>query len=423
MKESTMNLTRRDALSLGLLGTLALSSCKEKEKRVLPWEGGPQTEGELYGYIDRWGNWAIKPQFTWADDYSDGRYAGVQYMQYVPGRDETDIWRAMIYSSGSFVLRPTPWSQYIPLSENVIIRYDRGIPDSIDTPRPDDYARNDLTYGVIDDHGSWRSDDRYKNIDRSLGLYRGTYFAATKDGEGWGMADPEGGWLINPFYRMIDDDFSRYQVNYNSSCPLYLLEFSHSLPAGDMRTGLWGWLDEAGSWVLRPDYKWASCFNRYGIAPYADDSDLCGLISLEGKTVLKPSFTKLGPIYASELFIAQVEEGGPYGIVDASGSWVVEPAYKEIEPQPVAENPLIAFQGVDSELWGMAASPEEVGAHTTERFESVFLDARDSMFPAQDPESHLWGHIDSSGKWVIEPVYRNVRYFSPIGLAAVQQAV
>ena len=45
------------------------------------------------------------------------------------------------------------------------------------------------------------------------------------------------------------------------------------------------------------------------------------------------------------------------------------------------------------------------------------------MFPAQDPESHLWGHIDSSGKWVIEPVYRNVRYFSPIGLAAVQQAV
>ena len=27
-----MNLTRRDALSLGLLGTLALSSCKEKER-------------------------------------------------------------------------------------------------------------------------------------------------------------------------------------------------------------------------------------------------------------------------------------------------------------------------------------------------------------------------------------------------------
>ena len=46
-----------------------------------------------------------------------------------------------------------------------------------------------------------------------------------------------------------------------------------------------------------------------------------------------------------------------------------------------------------------------------------------AFIPAQDPESHLWGHIDSSGKWVIEPVYRNVRYFSPIGLAAVQQAV
>lgn len=222
---------------------------------------------------------------------------------------------------------------------------------------------------------------------------------------------------------MIDDDFSRYQVNYNSSCPLYFLEFSHPLPVYDIKTKRCGWIDEAGKWVLEPNYKWAFCFNKAGIAPYADDSDLCGLISLEGETVLKPAFARLGPIYASELFIAQEEEGGPYGIVDASGSWVVEPAYEEIKSQPVAESPLIAFQGVDSELWGMAASPEEVGAHTTERFESVFLDARDSMFAAQDPDSHLWGHIDSSGKWAIEPAYRNARDFSPIGLAAAQQAV
>ena len=159
------------------------------------------------------------------------------------------------------------------------------------------------------------------------------------------MADPAGGWLINPFYRMIDDDFSRYQVNYNSSCPLYFLEFSHPLPVYDIKTKRCGWIDEAGKWVLEPNYKWAFCFNKAGIAPYADDSDLCGLISLEGGTVLKPAFARLGPIYASELFIAQEEEGGPYGIVDASGSWVVEPAYEEIKSQPVAESPPYRLPG------------------------------------------------------------------------------
>ena len=244
-----MNLTRRDALSLGLLGTLALSSCKEKEKRVLPWEGGPQTKEELYGYIDRRGNWALEPQFSWAGDFSDGGYAEVEYRQRVPGRDKTDIWRAMIDTSGSLVLQPNPWLRYVPLSKDVIIREDDGLPDSLDTPLPDDYQKDGFRYRAVDPSGSWRSDDGYKYIDYSIGLYRGTYFAATKDGEGWGMADPEGGWLINPFYRMIDDDFSRYQVNYNSSCPLYLLEFSHSLPVYDIKTKRCGWLDEAGRWL------------------------------------------------------------------------------------------------------------------------------------------------------------------------------
>ena len=133
MKESTMNLTRRDALSLGLLGTLALSSCKEKERRVLPWEGGPQTKEELYGYIDRRGNWTLEPQFSWAGDFSDGGYAEVEYRQRVPGRDKTDIWRAMIDTSGSLVLQPNPWLRYVPLSKDVIIREDDGLPDSLDT--------------------------------------------------------------------------------------------------------------------------------------------------------------------------------------------------------------------------------------------------------------------------------------------------
>ena len=87
-----MNLTRRDAFSLGLLGTLALSSCRrrdsELERPAPPWEGGPRSEEALEGYIDRKGNWVIEPQFAWVYPFNGSGYAGVTYEQKIqrPGQ-------------------------------------------------------------------------------------------------------------------------------------------------------------------------------------------------------------------------------------------------------------------------------------------------------------------------------------------------
>lgn len=423
----TMNLTRRDAFSLGLLGTLALSSCRrrdpELERPAPPWEGGPRSEEALEGYIDRKGNWVIEPQFAWVYPFNGSGYAGVTYEQESKRYSgQVNRWSAIIDASGAPTCQPTPHSQFLTRQGDLIIRYDDSMhPDDTHSSTPEDYAEGDAKYGAVDPSGSWRSPDRYEDVNLAVGTYKGSCFLATRDGEGWGAADPKGGWLIDPLYHMLEYGNIR-RIPGKLTYPLYFFEFNHSLPVRDRRAGLWGWLDEAGRWLIEPQYRWASCFNKAGIAAYEDDSGLYGLISQEGETVLKPSFADLYSIYASELFIAKGEEGGSYGIVDASGSWVVEPAYKEIEPQPVTENPAIAFQEADSELWGVAPSPESLGDYTA-RFESISFTTKDTMIPAKDPESHLEGYIDSRGEWVLEPIYRDVWDFAPNGLAPAQKAV
>ena len=404
------NLTRKAFLFLTGASGIALSaSCKKKETYKFPWEGGSQTEDALYGYIDTSGSLVITPQFVRASSFNNNGYAVVDYKQESP-YGQTNRWSAIIDTNGAFTCKPTTWSEF-HLNSNTIIRKDDGLIDDIDRiPAPKDYERGEAKYGAVDAHGVWRSQDRYKSIDYYLGSYKDIYFMAEKDDESKGIANPDGGWLFDPVYGVciIED-----ALNY--------FEISHSLAVYDLKATGVGWIDESGSWIIEPhdNYSRSSYFNAFGIAGYTDTSGLWGLISSEGEEILTPTYHDLMPIYSSELFIAQKDKKGPYGLIDKYGVWQIEPVYEKIKAQVAASNPLIGFQSRASKLCGFASSPENI-IESEAHFEAINIYKGSlSLYPAQDSESHLWGFVDEKSSWTISPSYKEAYGFYS-GLAAVK---
>lgn len=129
----------------------------------------------------------IEPQFVHAYPFNDSGYAAVTYEQESKRYSgQVNRWSAIIDASGAPTCKPTPHSQFLTRQGDLIIRHDSKHPDDTYSSTPEDYAEGDAKYGAVDPSGSWRSPDRYKEVNLAVGTYKGSCFLATGDGEGWG---------------------------------------------------------------------------------------------------------------------------------------------------------------------------------------------------------------------------------------------
>ncbi|MDY5969250.1 MAG: WG repeat-containing protein [Bacteroidales bacterium] len=114
-------------------------------------------------------------------------------------------------------------------------------------------------------------------------------------------------------------------------------------------TGLWGFVNYYGDWKYAPVYEDARQY-----------------------------------VGKDPMSFATVKTGGRWGCIDGKGVMIIQPIFMEQQHADMAGKQWIA--GTNYDTW---------------------------LYPTQDKETGLWGHVNYLGRWVIGPEYEDHDYFGP----------
>ncbi|MCL2529364.1 MAG: WG repeat-containing protein [Coriobacteriia bacterium] len=230
---------------------------------------------------------------------------------------------------------------------------------------------------------------------------------------------------------------------------------------------LLGYIDESGEWVIEPRFTRAEPFSDNGLAMASEISGrldfgiinvsgewviepgggnnllapprfssgliamrayeapstfLWGYVDETGSWVIEPQFKEVGNFAENGLAMAKEGEVGPngetrgYGFIDVTGNWVIEPTFSfcgTFKP-----NGLALARAFDS--GGLYGYIDETGSWVIEpQFSNTsgFDSSANGIIAVEDPETKLWGIIDETGSWVIEPRFKGAVHFAENGLA------
>lgn len=204
---------------------------------------------------------------------------------------------------------------------------------------------NNGLWGYIDKEGNWVIEPKYHNKDIEIAYegdlsYAGNLIAdesmpfcdglaVIKDSSTgkYGFINEKGEWAVEPQfsdYKLFSEDFAAVQ---------------------DAASEKWGYIDRKGKWIIEPKFKYAKSFSsglaavqddtenvhvEYDVSTYtfSGDRNLWGYINNKGEYVIKPEFGGARTFNGGLAVVSDVYSG-KYGYIDESG--------KEIVPMVLAE--------------------------------------------------------------------------------------
>lgn len=320
----------------------------------------PVYDGKKWGYIDRDGNYVIKPQFQSVTWFSDGMAQVVNYDGKV----------GFIDKSGSYVINPK-YNQATIFHEGLAFVVSEGnYPVCIDKKGKTVFELRDaefvccfqeglapycviskdakdtipVKWGFVDKTGKTAITPQYVNVRQ---FYEGLAACCQKkkDKTKWGFMDKEGKMVIEPQFDTV-------------------MDFSDGLAAiqlGDK----WGFIDKEGHYAITPQYQFVTSFHN-GKASFFKDRKW-GILDKKGKVTVNPQFRHVGHFLYGEN-LAPVCQGYKWGFIDGNGQYVIESKFEEV---------------------------------------TNFIDGM-----AFATDGGLWGIINTEGKYIVNPQF--VHVLSPI---------
>ena len=216
--------------------------------------------------------------------------------------------------------------------------------------------------------------------------------------------------------------------------------FSEGL-AGIQTGGLWGFIDTAGNIVIEPQFEEVGEFLE-GLAAVHNGSKI-GFINTMGELVIPYGpFAEVGCF--NNGFCNAWTSTGRAGLIDTTGEWVVPPEYDSIRDEngyyvlinndlygfwipedDVTVKPKYAYFIKINDAIGIVLDNQNLnylfdateGRIISESFYSLKT-STENLMPAQENRGDLWGFIDYSGQWVIQPQFEDAWSFYE-GLAPV----
>lgn len=237
------------------------------------------------------------------------------------------------------------------------------------------------------------------------------------------------------------------QVDYAEAARLYTGTLSKAV---DNDSGLAGFLDDTGRWIIPAQFKDVGTFTDDGLASATDESlNLIGYIDRTGAWKIKPRF--IAATAFGEGLAAVCEQGNDqYGYIDTNGTWAIEPSFAEAKGFYNGLAAVKSDAGIDGTygyidkngLWAISPQFAEAGAFVgdlaavalhvhyygyIDRAGAMVIEPQfgratyfsNGLAGVMDPFSEKWGFIDVEGNTVIEKSYSNVQAFGE-GLAGVQ---
>ncbi|MDR2386673.1 MAG: WG repeat-containing protein [Deltaproteobacteria bacterium] len=281
-------------------------------------------ENGLYGYLDPKGTFVILPKFLAAYPFGTGGLARVVDQNGLTG---------YIEMTGSFVIPPT---------------FDYALDFNVGHKAP---ARQNGKWGLIGLDGRWEVSPRFSALmafvpndlaraqiesqnhngqnekpgqnlaqkasqgDRRNGPQNGSPGGPPGDPQG----DPQGG------------SQSDSQASEIANLDLVELGLSQNGVARAQLDGKWGFVDEAGHFIVEPTLKQARDFPYKGPARAQDDSGSWGLIGAKGEWLAQPIFLTISEYSPEGLARVVTSQDNKYGYVDTKGAFVIEPIYAKCD--------------------------------------------------------------------------------------------
>lgn len=247
---------------------------------------------EIYGYIDRFGNWVIPPSYPEAHPFFEGlgrvRPSGV------------NRGRGGIVSAGPF--------GYVDATGRMAIAAQFALADDFHEGLAA-VSKDGIRWGYIDKTGKMVIQPQFKY---ALGFHEGLAVAATDAIDHCGFIDRSGNWAIPPRYALARD-------------------FSEGLASFDIvvnDVSKMGFVNSKGTEVVRPEYDWASPFS-YGLAAVGkkvDGAIKCGYIDRGGHVVTPITLDDARPLADG---MGRIKADGKYGYVDRTGKMVIALQYED----------------------------------------------------------------------------------------------
>lgn len=308
----------------GLEATLAAPS-KQAEPRLFPYSA----DGQSYGYVDQTGEWAIQPEFEFANDFSeglavveqDGKFGYINPSGQIVVEPAYDF--AESFANGLALVAVEGKFGYIDEAGQTVIepQFEDASPFSEAGLAA---ARLDQDYGYIDTSGEYTIEPQFDSaFDFSEGLA-----AVVVDGE-FGFINETGETAIEPQFEFASDFSEGLAVVLIDELvgfidetgqvviePAYefALGFSEGLAVVSLDEQI-GYIDPTGQVVIEPQFDFASSFSE-GLAPVLID-DQFGYIDPTGEVVIEPQFDQASPF---EEGLARVEQAHKWSVIDPEGT-------------------------------------------------------------------------------------------------------
>lgn len=261
-----------------------------------------------HGFIDTLGNLVIEPQFDNA-------------MPFIGDRTWVSLngkW-GIIDRKGKFIITPTykaikdifdPFNVWVPEYDYVtgLLNQQKNISNLA-------WIMADGKWGLINKSGKTLVPAIYTEVkDINEG-----YTWVKKDAF-WGLIDSTGNYLIKP------DE--RNPLIYAANTTFKVFSGFHNGLLRYQSRNLYGYMDKQLNVVIPAKYDKASDFKN-GLACVYQDG-YCGLIDVKGKTVIPINYKEI-IIGNDELFPAK-DDNGDWGYLNLKNEWVVKPRFKNASP-------------------------------------------------------------------------------------------
>ncbi|MFF3015608.1 WG repeat-containing protein [Streptomyces sp. NPDC057939] len=264
--------------------------------------------------------------------------------------------------------------------------------------------------------GAWHTDGR------------GGFIAPAADLAGtWGYMDGYGSWLAEPTLQHatgFDEGLSRFMTGglwgYADPSGTEVLAarfleagpFTHGLAAVRGESGA-GHIDPNGTFVTDPVHRAAGRYGPNGLAGVRTVDGRCGYVDREGRLAIAARFDRALPFNAAGT--APVLLGEAWGLIDATGAWVVEPCFRRLDA--FDENGLAyAVGGTAGDMYiGFVDPYGKVVVRQEGEMDSVL---RCGLLKVGDEYSR--GFRDATGAWAIEDEYEWTDRFDAGGAAVAR---
>jgi hypothetical protein len=213
----------------------------------------------------------------------------------------------------------------------------------------------------------------------------------------WGYMDNTGSWAIKPKFIEVEDFHTT----------------AHLAVATDANTGLQGLIGREGNWVVPPNFTFLNGYQNGDDYPLAarDGNGSQGYIDRSGDWIFGPSENYDCQWFENGLALTLDETADLLGYVDPSGEWALEPQYTFASNFSATG---FAVAGVDGSVSfpGRVGIINQGGSWVVEpRFGADLLTEFDDegLAVVSSPETGLFGAIDETGAWAIEPQFGGMR--------------